>query len=89
MLNYYQLWILRVWNLYRIKIHEDFILKNNKRSSELLDLIHFDISGLKFMQTRGEKKYYITFIDYYTIYYYTYFLRSKDDTLEMFKHYKI
>jgi hypothetical protein len=27
-----------------------------------LDLIHLDIVDLKFMQTRGEKKYYITFI---------------------------
>jgi hypothetical protein len=40
------------------------------------------------MQTRGRKKYYITFIDDCTRYCYTYFLRSKDVALKMFKHYK-
>jgi len=40
------------------------------------------------MQTRGEKNYYIIFIDNYIRYYYIYLLRSKEETLKMFKYYK-
>jgi len=57
-------------------------------NSEPLDLIHLDISDLKMVQTRGEKKYYITFIDYCTRYDYIYLLRSKDEALKIFKYYK-
>jgi hypothetical protein len=35
-----------------------------------------------------EKKYYITFTYNYIRYCYTYFLRSKDKALWLFKHYK-
>ena len=73
--------------MWRIKIKKIFIL-NNLRSSEPLNLIHSDISDLKFLQTRVEKKYYITFIDDCIRYCYNYFLKSKDKALEMFKHYK-
>ena len=40
------------------------------------------------MQTRGEKKYYIILMNDYTMYYYIYLLRSKDEALEMLKYYK-
>lgn len=60
-----------------------------ERSSKPLELIHSDIGDLKYVQTRGGKKYYITFVDDSTRYCYTYLLRSKDEALEMFKHYKI
>jgi hypothetical protein len=40
------------------------------------------------MQTRGEKKNYIIFMNDYTRYYYIYLLRSKDEALEMLKYYK-
>ncbi|XXG43377.1 hypothetical protein AAC387_Pa01g3427 [Persea americana] len=59
-----------------------------KRTSEPLQLIHSDICDLKFVQTKGGKKYFLTFIDDYTRYCYIYLLRSKDEALEMFKHYK-
>ena len=59
-----------------------------ERSSEPLELIHSDICNLKFIQTRGDKKYFLTLIDDCTRYYYVYLLRSKDEELEMFKHFK-
>ena len=59
-----------------------------ERSSEPLALIHSDICDLKFIQTRGGKKYFLTLIDDCTIYYYVYLLRSKDEALEMFQHFK-
>jgi hypothetical protein len=36
---------------------------------------------LKIIQTRGDKKYFITFINYYAGYCYVYLLRSKDEIL--------
>ena len=59
-----------------------------ERSTEPLDLIHSDTCDLKFVQTRGGKKYFITFIDDCTRYCYVYLLKSKDEAIEMFKHYK-
>ena len=43
---------------------------------------------MKFVQTRGSKKYFITFIDDSTKYCYVYLLRSKDEALEKFIEYK-
>ena len=58
------------------------------RNSEPLDLIHSDICDFKSLQTRGGKKYFITFIDDCTRFCYVYLLRSKDEALNMFIHYK-
>ena len=58
-----------------------------ERSSEPLELIHSDICDLKFIQTRGGKKYFLTLIDNCTRYCYVYLLRSKDEALEMFQHF--
>jgi len=59
-----------------------------KKSSKPLGFIHSGINDLKFLQTRGGKKYYVTFINNYTRYCYTYLLGSKDKALIIFKHYK-
>ena len=59
-----------------------------EKNIEPLDLIHNDICDLKFVQTRGEKMYFITFVDDCTRYCYVYLLRSKDEALDVFKHYK-
>ena len=59
-----------------------------ERSSEPLELIHSDICDMKFIQTRGGKKYFLTLIDDCTRYRYVYLLRSKDEALEMFQHFK-
>ena len=61
---------------------------NIERSTEPLELIHSDTCDLKYVQTRGGKKYLVTFIDYCTRYCYVYLLRSKDEALEKFMHYK-
>ena len=62
--------------------------KNVERSSQPLDLIHTDICDLKFVQTRGDKKYFITFIDDCTRYCQVYLLSDKDEAFEIFKQYK-
>lgn len=58
------------------------------RTTVPLELIHTDLCDLKFVQTRGGKKYFATFIDDCTRYCYVYLLRSKDEALDAFKHYK-
>ena len=61
---------------------------NIERSTEALKLIHSDTCDLKYIQTRGGKKYFVTFIDDCTIYCYVYLQRSKDKALEKITHYK-
>ena len=43
---------------------------------------------MKAVQTRGGKKYFITFIDDCTRCYYVYLLKSKDEAIEAFIQYK-
>ena len=62
--------------------------QNIDRSTEPLELIHSDTCDLKYVQTRGGKKYFVTFIDDCTRYCYVYLLRSKDEALKKFMHYK-
>jgi len=59
-----------------------------ERNSELLDLIHSDVCDMKSTPTRGEKNYFVTFIDNCSKYCYVYLLRSKDETFDMFKMFK-
>lgn len=49
-----------------------------KRSTTPLELIYTDICNLKFVQTRGGKKYFITFIDDRTIYCCVYLMSNND-----------
>ena len=49
-----------------------------ERHIEPLNLIHSDICNLKFLQTRGGNKYFITFVDDRINYCYVYLLKSKD-----------
>ena len=66
-----------------------FLLRSPiERHSEPLDLIHNDICDLKFIQTRSGNKYFITFVDDSTKYYYVYLLKSKDEVIEKFVLYK-
>ena len=61
---------------------------NIERSTEPLELIHSDTCDLKYVQTRGRKKYFVTFSDDCTRYCYVYLIRSKDEALEKFMRYK-
>ena len=59
-----------------------------ERHIEPLDLIHSDICDLKFVQTRGGNKYFITCVDYNSKYCYVYLLKRKDEEIEKFVLYK-
>ena len=58
------------------------------RKTEPLDLIHTDVCDLKSIPTRGGNKYFITFIDDNTKYWYIYLLKSKDEAIDKFMLYK-
>ena len=58
-----------------------------ERSTKPLELIHSDVCDMKVVQTKGGKKYFITFIDDCTRYYYVYLLRSKNEAIEAFIQY--
>ena len=60
-----------------------------KRTTEPLGLIHTDLCDLKYVQTRGGKKYFVTFIDDCTRYCYVYLLHSKDEALVKFKEFTL
>ena len=59
-----------------------------ERSSEPLELVHTNVCDMNIVQTRGGKKYFVTFIDDSTRFCYVYLLRSKAEAIESFVHYK-
>ena len=50
--------------------------------------MHSDVCDLKFIQSRGSNKYFISFVDDCTKYCYVYLLKSKDKTIDKFVLYK-
>ena len=58
------------------------------RSTEPLGFVHADLCDFKSLPTRGGKKYFITFIDDYTRYFYVHLLNSKDEAITAFIKYK-
>ena len=54
----------------------------------MLELVYSDVCELNGILTRGEKRYFITFIDDFSRYTYVYLMRNKDESFDMFKKYK-
>ena len=54
------------------------------RDTEVVDLVHTDIYEFNGVLTKDNKKYFITFIDDSSRYYYVYLLKSKDEALSKF-----
>ncbi|KAK8995295.1 hypothetical protein V6N11_069734 [Hibiscus sabdariffa] len=59
-----------------------------ERASDLLGLIHSDVSGPMNTQARGGFQYFITFTDDFSRYGYIYLMRHKSEALEKFKEFK-
>ena len=53
-----------------------------------LELIHSDLCEMNGELTKGGRRYFMTFIDDYTIFFYMYLLKTKDEVLHYFKVYK-
>lgn len=59
-----------------------------KRESKLLDLIHINLCDLHVTPSLGNKKYFVTFIDDASRFFYVYLLHTKDEALDKFKVFK-
>ena len=62
--------------------------KSVDRQTEVLELVHSDLGDFNNHESRGGKKYYITFVDDCSRFCMVYLLRSKDEAEEMFLKYK-
>jgi len=60
----------------------------NQKEFWTLELIHSDVCDSNKVLTRGNKRYFMTFIDDYFKFCFTYLLKSKDKILDWFKVYK-
>lgn len=67
-----------MWNLYYGKINGQHF-KQLKGTSNPLELIDSDVCNLKFVQKRCENKYFISFINNWTKYFYVYLLKRKGE----------
>ncbi|GJT76095.1 zinc finger, CCHC-type containing protein [Tanacetum coccineum] len=64
------------------------LFQNIKRETEVLELIHSDLCDLLATPSLGNKKYFVTFIDDASRFYYVYLLNTKDEALDKFKVFK-
>ncbi|GKC05064.1 zinc finger, CCHC-type containing protein [Tanacetum coccineum] len=64
------------------------LFQNVKRETELLELIHSDLCDLHATPSLENKKYFVTFIDDASRFYYVYLLHTKDEALDKFKVFK-
>ena len=61
---------------------------NIQRITKLLELIHSDLGDFHSTPSFGGKKYYVTFIDYFTRYCQVYLLHVKNEALDKFRIFK-
>ena len=62
--------------------------KGASRSSDLLEIVHIDISG-PYSTTICGSRYFLTFIDDFSLYGYLYLIQEKSDALDKFKVFKL
>ena len=60
-----------------------------ERETNLFELVHSDVCDSNDVLTRGGKRYFITFIDDFSKYYYVYLVNHKSELFDKFKVYKI
>ena len=61
---------------------------SDNRSTCILDLIHFDVSGHMSLVSLGGYEYYVIFIDDYSKRTWIYFLKTKGEVFSRFKEFK-
>ena len=59
------------------------------RNIQKLELIHSAVCNSNRRPTRGGHQYFVTFINDFSEYHYTYILKTKDEVLNKFKVYKV
>lgn len=71
----------------RQKTREPFPSSKNK-TNDILQLIHYDISGPMHIHSLGGHLYYLTFIDDFSRKTWIYYLKHKDEAFSMFKDFQ-
>ena len=66
-----------------------FPKEGGRRSSEILGLVHTDVCGPMKTTSMGGARYFVTFIDDKTRRISVYFLKTKGECFEKFKHYMV
>jgi len=61
---------------------------SQSKTSEILQLVHSDISGMMPVNSLGGYLYYLTFTDNYSRKTWIYFLKKKDEVFTWFRHFK-
>ncbi|XP_070007684.1 uncharacterized protein [Nicotiana sylvestris] len=65
-------------------VKSSFKPKKYVSTSKLLDLLHMDLCGPMRVQSRGGKRYIFVIVDDYSKFTWTLFLKTKDETFEVF-----
>ena len=65
-----------------------FPKKSNSRAKRPLEIIHSDVCGPMQINSIGGSRYILSFIDDFSRYAMVYFLKSKGEVIEKFKHYR-
>ena len=60
----------------------------NERTTETLELVHYDICEFNGHLTKGGNRYFITFVDDHSRFTHVHLKRNKDQSFDMFKCYK-
>lgn len=66
-----------------------FPVNNSYRASGCLDIVHADLCGPMSMESTGGSKYFLLFTDDFSRLSWVYFLKSKSETFDYFKKFKV
>jgi hypothetical protein len=61
---------------------------NDRRSKEILDLVHSDVCGPMSVPSSSDCRYYVTFIDDHSNRTWIFFMKTKDEVFSRFREFK-
>lgn len=76
------------WCIVGKHVQTKFPSSTKVRTNQPLQIIHTDVCGPMRTESNGGKKYFVIFVDDYTRYTEVYFIRNKNEVIDIFKMYK-
>ncbi|GKA61988.1 retrovirus-related pol polyprotein from transposon TNT 1-94 [Tanacetum coccineum] len=73
--------------VYEKQIRAAFRVEKSRRASMCLELIHSDLCGPISVESSGGSRYFMLFVDDYNRMSWVYFLKSKSEAFDNFKHF--
>ena len=71
------------------KNDQDFVLRNNERATNLLEIIHTDVCGPMNVEARGGYRYFLTFTDDLSRYGNIYLMKLKSELLKGSSNFRV